>query len=207
MCDEPNAAGSRFTGVVTRAGRFRILGAAMAATAAVVFIAACGSSSGSGGTGEAPDYSKSLAGAPRPLAALYAQADQLLPGGTEAFQRRLAQLRGHPVVVNQWASWCGPCREEMPWYQRLSAKLGKRIAFLGVDSQDSDAAAKDFLKEFPLPYPSYTDPGKDIAKAMNATIGLPDTAIYDSSGKQVHVQQGQYSSEAALEADIKRYAQ
>jgi cytochrome c biogenesis protein CcmG/thiol:disulfide interchange protein DsbE len=109
-------------------------------------------------------------------------------------------------VVNKWATWCGPCREETPCFQRLSARLGKRIAFLGVDSEDSSAAAKEFLREFPLPYPSYSDPGKEIAQAMEATIGFPATAFYDSSGKLAHVQQGQYASQDALTADIERYA-
>jgi cytochrome c biogenesis protein CcmG, thiol:disulfide interchange protein DsbE len=181
-------------------------GTAAALLAAIVLaLPACGSGPG-GSHGSAPDYKKALAGAPKPLAELYDQADQLLPGGADAFQQRLAALRGHPVVVNKWASWCGPCREEMPWFQREAAANGKRIAFIGIDSRDSDAAAKQFLSEFPVPYPSYTDPDQDIAEVMNATIGTPATAIYDSSGAQVHVQQGQYASQAALAADIRRYA-
>jgi cytochrome c biogenesis protein CcmG/thiol:disulfide interchange protein DsbE len=169
-------------------------------------LAACGSESG-GGAGQAPDYAKALAGAPKPLANLYDQANRLLPGEKDAFERQLADLRGYPVVVNKWASWCGPCREEMPWFQRLSARLGKRIAFLGVDSDDSSAAAKDFLREFPLPYPSFSDPDEEIAEAMEATIGFPATAFYDSRGELVHVQQGQYADIDALTADIERYAQ
>jgi cytochrome c biogenesis protein CcmG/thiol:disulfide interchange protein DsbE len=171
----------------------------------VLALPACGGESG-GGAGEAPDYAKALAGAPEPLAKLYEQPNRLLSGGTEAFERRLADLRGFPVVVNKWASWCGPCREEMPWFQRLSARLGKRIAFLGVDSQDSSAAAKEFLREFPLPYPSYSDPDQEIAKVMEATIGFPATAFYDSNGELAHVQQGQYASIDALTVDIERYA-
>jgi cytochrome c biogenesis protein CcmG/thiol:disulfide interchange protein DsbE len=182
------------------------LGCLFAAAVLVLALSGCGSGSGADGGGKSPDYAKALAGAPEPLAKLYDQPNQLLPGGTGAFEQRLAVLRGYPVVVNKWASWCGPCREEMPWFQRLSARLGKRIAFLGVDSQDSSAAAKDFLGEFPLPYPSYSDPGKEIAQTMEATIGFPATAIYDSSGKLAHVQQGQYASQDALAADIERYA-
>ena len=182
------------------------LSAAVAFAVVVLALPACGSGSGGDYGGKAPDYAKALAGAPRPLAKLYDQADQLLPGGADAFQQRLAELRGHPVVVNKWASWCGPCREEMPWLQRQVAERGKRIAFIGVDSRDSDSAAKEFLNEFPVPYPSYTDPDQDIALLINATIGTPATAIYDSSGKQVHVQQGQYASQDALAADIQRYA-
>jgi cytochrome c biogenesis protein CcmG/thiol:disulfide interchange protein DsbE len=187
-------------------GRARCLSAAASFALVVLALPACGSGSGGDYGGKAPDYTKALAGAPKPLAKLYDQADQLLPGGAEAFQQRLAELRGHPVVVNKWASWCGPCREEMPWLQRQAAERGKRIAFIGVDSKDSDSAAKEFLNEFPVPYPSYTDPDQDIALLINATIGTPATAIYDSSGKQVHVQQGQYASQSALAADIQRYA-
>jgi cytochrome c biogenesis protein CcmG, thiol:disulfide interchange protein DsbE len=192
-------------GRMSRIGCLTRLSAVAVFAVAVLAGSACGSGSG-GDDGKLPDYRQALAGAPKPLAELYADADRLLPGGVDAFQQRLVELRGHPVVVNKWASWCGPCREEMPWFQRLSAKLGKRIAFFGVDSQDSSAAAKEFLAEFPLPYPSYSDPDQDIAEAMNATIGFPATAIYDSSGQQVHVQQGQYASMDALAADIERYA-
>jgi cytochrome c biogenesis protein CcmG, thiol:disulfide interchange protein DsbE len=195
-----------FPGRMNRIPRLKRLAAVTAFVVVVLALPACGSGAGGEGTGKAPDYKKALAGAPKPLAKLYAQADQLLPSGADAFQQRLVDLRGHPVVVNKWASWCGPCREEMPWLQREAAKRGKRIAFIGVDSKDSDAAAKEFLNEFPVPYPSYTDPGQDIAEVINATIGTPATAIYDSSGKQVHVQQGQYASRDALAADIERYA-
>jgi cytochrome c biogenesis protein CcmG, thiol:disulfide interchange protein DsbE len=186
-------------------GSLERLFAAAAFALLMLALSACGGGSGDGG-GRSPDYAKALAGAPKPLAKLYDQPSQLLPGGTDAFEQRLAELRGYPVVVNKWASWCGPCREEMPWFQRLSARLGKRVAFLGVDSQDSSAAAKEFLREFPLPYPSYSDPGKEIAQVMEATIGFPATALYDSSGKLAHVQQGQYASIDALTADIERYA-
>ena len=172
-----------------------------------VALAGCGSSKSGDYGGKAPDYSKALAGAPKPLASLYSQGGELVPGGVDAFDSRIAQLKGHPIVVNKWASWCGPCRVEMPWFQELSAKLGKRVAFVGVDSQDSDTAAKEFLDEFPLPYPSYSDPDKDIAQSMDATIGFPATVFYDSSGDRVHVQQGQYASIDALKADIAKYAQ
>lgn len=171
----------------------------------VTLLAACG---GNGGDvhSKAPDYKAALAGAPKPLAALYARPNELLGGGADAFQKQIADLHGYPVVVNQWASWCGPCRFEFPLFQRLSAKLGKRVAFLGVDSQDSDAAARTFLGEAPVPYPSYTDPDQDIGKLLKATLGLPDTAFYDSRGRLVFTKQGPYSDQAELRADIHRYA-
>jgi thiol-disulfide isomerase/thioredoxin len=175
-------------------------------TLALVAVACGGGSGGDAQGGKAPDYGRALAGAPPPLASLHRQANELLPGGLEAFDARLKDLRGHPVVVNKWASWCGPCREEFPWFQDISAKLGKRVAFLGVNSKDSSAAARTFLGEFPVPYPSYSDPGEDIATAIKAAVGFPGTAFYDRSGQLVYTRQGQYGSEAALAADIRRYA-
>jgi len=167
----------------------------------------CGSSNAGGDYGgKHPDYAKALAGSPAPLAALHAQADRLLPGGTDVFERRIAALKGYPVVVNMWASWCGPCRFEFPTLQKLSARYGRRVAFLGVNSQDSDAAASTFLEEAPVPYPSYTDPDKKIAAALHATLGLPDTAFYDRSGKLVYLKQGPYTSPKELETDVQHYA-
>jgi cytochrome c biogenesis protein CcmG/thiol:disulfide interchange protein DsbE len=178
----------------------------LAAVAAALGLVACGGSSDGSSNAKAPDYQAALAGAPKPLAKLYAQGDRLLAGGPDAFQAQLDALRGHPVVVNKWASWCGPCREEFPYFQRLSARFGKRVAFLGVDANDSDAAARTFLGEYPLPYPSYSDPDQDISRLVGATVGFPETAFYDASGERVFVKPGQYDSQADLAADIRRYA-
>jgi cytochrome c biogenesis protein CcmG/thiol:disulfide interchange protein DsbE len=182
------------------------LAAAAMAAAALVATAGCGGSSDDIVTGRPPDYRSALAGAPQPLARLYAKGDQLLRGGPAAFQAELDALRGYPVVVNKWASWCEPCRKEFPFLQRTSARFGSRVAFLGVDANDSSAAARTFLAEFPLPYPSYSDPDQDISRMLGATAGFPATAFYDSSGRRVFVKQGQYASQADLAADIRRYA-
>jgi cytochrome c biogenesis protein CcmG/thiol:disulfide interchange protein DsbE len=168
-------------------------------------IGGCGSSGGSG-DGSHPDYAKALAGAPPPLAGLYKQANDLLPGGLEAFENRIARLRGYPVVVNVWASWCVPCRQEFPVLQKLSARYGKKVAFFGLNSEDSDDAAATFLREEPLPYPSYTDPDKAILDSLGGFGGLPDTAFYDKSGKLVNLKQGPYTKDSELEADVRRYA-
>ncbi|HEY5942267.1 MAG TPA: TlpA disulfide reductase family protein [Solirubrobacterales bacterium] len=165
----------------------------------------CGSSQGGDYGGSHPDYAKALAGAPAPLAALHKQGNDLLDGGTDAYEQRLAELRGYPVVVNVWASWCVPCRQEFPSLQKASARYGKKVAFLGVNSEDSNDAAATFLREAPVPYPSYTDPDKDIFDSIGG-IGFPDTAFYDRSGELVYVKQGQYASESDLEEDIRRYA-
>jgi cytochrome c biogenesis protein CcmG, thiol:disulfide interchange protein DsbE len=168
-------------------------------------VAACGSPSSSG---EHPDYARALAGAPNPLASLYAQGNELLDGGVDAYERRLRSLRGYPVVVNLWASWCGPCRFEFPYFQRAAARYGQQVAFLGVDKEDSNDAAKTFLRERPLPYPSYADPDEEIAARIDgaATRGLPTTAFYDDTGELVSLKLGPYDEEAELRADIERYA-
>ena len=176
-----------------------------ALVAALATIAGCGSQGGDYG-GRHPDYASALAGSPAPLAALHRQADDLLPGGRDAYEARLAKLRGYPAVVNVWASWCGPCRFEFKRFQRAAAAYGRRVAFLGVDSEDSEDAASTFLEEAPVPYPSYSDPGKDIAESIGASVGFPDTAFYDRRGKLVHLRQGPYSDQASLDADIRRYA-
>jgi thiol-disulfide isomerase/thioredoxin len=177
------------------------------ALALVALVAGCGSAASSQDYGgQHPDYKRALAGSPAPLAALHEEADKLLPGGNDAYEKRVAALKGHPVVANVWASWCGPCRFEFPTLQKLSARYGKQVAFLGINSDDSDAAAATFLREAPLSYPSYTDPHKEIADSVGASLGFPDTAFYDRGGKLVYLKQGPYSHPSELEADVKRYA-
>jgi cytochrome c biogenesis protein CcmG/thiol:disulfide interchange protein DsbE len=182
----------------------RIGVAAMLALATLA--AGCGSSQGGDYGGEHPDYGTALAGSPPPLAALYRQGNELLGGGRDAYEKRIEALRGYPVVVNVWASWCGPCRFEFPTLQRLSARYGKRVAFLGVDSQDSEDAARTFLSEAPVPYPSYTDPDEDIKESLGAGFGVPDTAFYDRRGELVYLKQGPYAKGSDLRADIERCA-
>lgn len=169
--------------------------------------AGCGGSTSEGDYGgQHPDYAKALSGSPPPLAALHREHDRLLEGGTDAFQERIRALRGFPIVVNVWASWCEPCRAEFGVLQKLSARFGRRVAFLGVNSDDSNAAASTFLKEAPVPYPSYSDPSKKIAAAIHVTVGLPDTAFFNRRGQLVYVKQGPYARPSDLESDLKDYA-
>jgi cytochrome c biogenesis protein CcmG, thiol:disulfide interchange protein DsbE len=148
---------------------------------------------------------KELAGSPAPLGKLHAQSSRLLPGGVPAFEKRLASLKGTPVVLNKWASWCNPCRAEFPVFQQLATERGKEIAFLGVNSGDSTQPARKFLAEYPVPFPSYVDPDEKIAREIRAPANYPITVFLDAQGKTSFIHQGGYSSSGQLEADIDRY--
>jgi cytochrome c biogenesis protein CcmG/thiol:disulfide interchange protein DsbE len=147
-----------------------------------------------------------LAGSPAELAALHVQAGRLLDGGLAAYEARITRLRGRPVVVNAWASWCPPCRTEMPYFSRMAVRLGRRVAFLGVNAGDADDDARRFLRKHFVPYPSYVDPHDQIAHEIGVRAGLPTTVFYGRDGQVAYVHQGQYRDEAALVADVKRYA-
>src|SRR5271163_829604 len=138
-----------------------LIGVALLVLAAVVTVGIVQAShrNHTGGLGPAPSPAQvqaALADSPPPLAALHTQSGQLLGGGERALRARLASLRGYPVVVNKWASWCEPCRSEFGVFERASARLGRRVAFVGVDSND-DGDAHAFLAAHPVAYPSYVD--------------------------------------------------
>ena len=149
---------------------------------------------------------RAFRGAPAPLRSLYEDRNELLDGGADAFERRVESLRGYPIVVNKWASWCGPCRAEFPVFQKAALQEAKRVAFLGVDSSDNDEQARTFLGEFPLPYPSYKDPDLKVARVFNGVGAFPTTAFYDKRGKVAYVHQGPYDTVDELLSDLRRYA-
>lgn len=149
---------------------------------------------------------EALAGAPPPLAALHRQAAELLGGGEDAYEERVAALRGRPVVVNAWASWCDPCAREMPLFARAAVRFGRRVAFLGLNAGDKRPAAEAFLREHWVPYPSYEDPDDRIARDIGVRVGLPTTVFYDRDGEVAYVKQGEYRDEEQLADDVERYA-
>jgi len=147
-----------------------------------------------------------LEGAPPKLAALHRQANDILPGARTGLRARLAELRGeHPVVVNIWAAWCGPCRAEMPVMQQVSLDLGKQVAFIGIDLRDNREAATAFLRKIPVTYPSYDDPRGQVYNA-EGLAGVPSTLFYDRRGKQTFVHSGPYFEKADFVSDIRQYA-
>jgi thiol-disulfide isomerase/thioredoxin len=185
-----------------------VAGVVLLVAAVVVGLSqAGGSGGGSGKSGAAKGTAaKALAGSPAPLGKLHAQAGELLDGGAGAYRQRLAALRGYPVVVNKWASWCGPCRSEFPFFEKVSREQGKKVAFLGVNSSDNDASAKDFYSQFDMSYPSYKDADSHIAQVFNGVAAFPVTVFYDAHGRQRYLHQGGYTSEQRLRDDIRRYA-
>ena len=191
---------------------------ALAAAAALLIV---GTNSKSSGSGSGPALtavpprpvaaSASAAGARRPrspaahgaFAGLRAQANQVIDENVTA---RLAKLKGVPVVVNMWASWCPNCRAEFGYFQSLSKAYDGKVAFLGLDSNDNRGDAESFLKQFPIPYPSINDPGAVQARSVGAGLGWPTTIFYDAKGKRRFVRQGGYTSQESLDADIRAYA-
>ena len=177
---------------------------------AALFVGGCGDASGGAGN---PESELSVAEARAPLrdgtpelASLRDQANQLLDVDVNAFKARLEELRGTPVVINVWASWCGPCRYEFPFFQSQAIKLGDRIAFIGVDTEDSEDAATTFLSELPLPYPSYFDPDGKLADELDAGPGVPNTVFIGADGEVAYHQRGSYATEDDLAGEISRYA-
>jgi cytochrome c biogenesis protein CcmG/thiol:disulfide interchange protein DsbE len=160
--------------------------------------AGCGSSSPTGGSANAAR--------PAAITALPARQNDLLDGGVRAFRSQLVALRGHPVVVNQWASWCGPCAYEFPFFRRLAEKYRGQVAFLGVDSQDNRGDAAGFLARHPVPYPSYLDQDTSIARSFRGGGAWPTTAYFNAAGKRTETHPGAYASQAKLEQDIRSHA-
>ena len=143
---------------------------------------------------------------PAPSAAAGSASARFLDGGRDAFEARIEKERGRPVVVNKWASWCGPCRYEFPFFGNQAKKRAGEVVFLGVNSNDNDDSAEEFLAEYPVPFPHYRDPNLEVAASFNGVQAFPTTAFYDTKGELAFVHQGGYANEKKLAEDIERYA-
>jgi cytochrome c biogenesis protein CcmG/thiol:disulfide interchange protein DsbE len=97
----------------------------------------------------------------------------------------LTALRGRPVVVNFWASWCVPCYQEHPVLLRAARAHGARVQFLGVVYDDEEARIRDFLSQVGTAYPSLLDVNGRTAIAYGV-YGVPETYFIDAQGQIVH---------------------
>jgi cytochrome c biogenesis protein CcmG/thiol:disulfide interchange protein DsbE len=112
-----------------------------------------------------------------------------LPAITAAeFETHLAGL-DKPVVVNVWASWCLPCRSEAPLLDEAHAQHGNEIEFIGVDVQDSQAGAKQFLAEFGLDFDHFFDRERAIPNFYGG-LGTPITIFFAPRGELVTIHNG-----------------
>jgi cytochrome c biogenesis protein CcmG/thiol:disulfide interchange protein DsbE len=100
-------------------------------------------------------------------------------GGGEAMS--LAALRGRPVVVNFWASWCAPCDEEHPVLTQAARSLAGDVHFVGVVYEDTEPNAAAYLKQRGSAFPSLVDPGSRTAIAYGV-FGVPETYFIDAQG-------------------------
>ena len=105
------------------------------------------------------------------------------------------ELRGSPVVVNFWASWCEPCRQEAELLERVFREYeDDGVVFLGVNIKDSDVAAMEFVDEFGISYPVVRDVGEDFARTLGVTA-MPETFFIDSEGRFVGTASGSVQGE------------
>jgi len=96
----------------------------------------------------------------------------------------LAELRGHPVVLNFWASWCIPCRDEAPILRAGALRYSGRVVFVGIDVQDLTGDARAFARKYRINYVSLRDSGNSAYSAYGLT-GVPETYYIDARGRAV----------------------
>lgn len=136
---------------------------------------------------------------PKPVARGRSAPSPLLTGGN--LSARLEALRGRPVVLDAWASWCPPCREELPLLATAATHFGGRVAFLGADVEDDSASARDLLAEVPLGYPSYATSLDDL-RSLSPAPGVPFTLFIGRDGQVEAGHIGAYRSQQELTADL-----
>jgi cytochrome c biogenesis protein CcmG, thiol:disulfide interchange protein DsbE len=116
----------------------------------------------------------------------------------------LASLRGKTVVLNFWASWCGPCKEETPLLQRgFERWRGKDVVFVGIDVKDFRGDARDFVARYGVTYPNVYD-GKGSTVGRYGVTGFPETFFVDAEGRVRHRIAGPVDDAAEIDDGIER---
>jgi cytochrome c biogenesis protein CcmG/thiol:disulfide interchange protein DsbE len=163
--------------------------------ALTLLAAACTASSPSPGPSASPIPAVNAARA----ALLPRTVDEIPDMDLETYGALRLQVKGTPMVINMWASWCGPCKAEAPDLAAAAARYGDRIQFLGVDVQDNRGDAQDFVHAHGWPYPSVFDPSGAIMTHLGIT-GPPATFFYAADGSFVTSVPGQIAPEALDQA-------
>ena len=109
----------------------------------------------------------------------------------------LSDLRGTPILLNFWATWCGPCRFEMPEIQALHERLGDELVILAVDQDESSGQVVSFFDELGLTFDSVIDDGKKVGEKYRL-FGLPSTYIIDAEGVVQAVKVGPFANQDDL---------
>ncbi|MEX2394803.1 MAG: TlpA disulfide reductase family protein [Actinomycetota bacterium] len=104
--------------------------------------------------------------------------------------RELVIPEGKPAVVNYWATWCVPCKEEMPRLVDAAKRYSDRVSFLGVNVEDDAELAEKFEDTYEIPFESVRDADGKI-RDEQGILGLPVTQFYDASGELAFVHQGE----------------
>jgi cytochrome c biogenesis protein CcmG/thiol:disulfide interchange protein DsbE len=121
----------------------------------------------------------------------------------------LQELRGYPIVMNFWASWCGPCKDEAPRLNDAAKAHAGRVVFLGVDVQDLESDALRFLERYETNYVSVRD-GRNSTYGSYGLTGLPETYFLDRRGRVIAHSIGEISEDelkAGIAAAVEEGAQ
>ena|SRR5450830_1451529 len=121
--------------------------------------------------------------------------------GLSGPSRQLSQYRGRPLIINVWASWCGPCQQEMGSLERLArSKTGQQVTLIGISTDDYPEAARAFLKRYPTSFSHYIDQ-QLLLENMLGAAQLPLTLLVDAQGRVLakHVGAQQWDSPQALQ--------
>jgi thiol-disulfide isomerase/thioredoxin len=135
--------------------------------------------------------------------ALFAAAFQDPSGASQS----IGKFQGKLLVVNFWATWCAPCREEIPAFNRVQARWSARnVQFLGLSAEEPEKVAR-FVREVPVSYPLWTgEAANDLARRLGNRLGvLPFTVIVGPAGEILDAKVGAYS-EKEIEAKLQVFA-